>query len=190
MTARTHDAIAFVSLIKIATLNPPESLNLMTLVGSFVAADIGSLLPDIDQAGNDLWDILPAGDFLGKVFRRIFYKHRTLTHSLLGVFLIYHFSKWLLLEVLNTTFVNPWIILISLMIGYISHLLADSFTKEGLPLLFPLKFGFGIPPFEKLRIKTGGRIEKLVIFPGVWIFLFWFIYFHQEKLKYLIKLVD
>ncbi|MBN1168673.1 metal-dependent hydrolase [Candidatus Woesebacteria bacterium] len=189
MTSRTHDAIAFTSLTTIAALNPPESINLMTLVGGFVAADVGSLLPDMDQAGNDLWDILPAGEFLGKVFRRIFYKHRTLTHSFLGVFLIYTFFSWLLFKIFDPSFLDPGILLTSLMIGYVSHLLADCFTKEGLPLLFPFKWSFGIPPFERLRIKTGGKLEKYVLYPGIWLFLFWFIYLHQENLRRLFALV-
>lgn len=190
MTARTHDAIAFTSLIIISVLNPPGDINLMSLVGAFVAADVGSLIPDMDQAGNDLWDILPVGDFLGKVFRRTFYKHRTLSHSLIGLFLVYTFFNWFFFKVLDPTFINPQIMLTSLMIGYISHLVADSFTKEGIPLLFPIKWSFGIPPIEKLRIKSGGRIEQFIIFPAIWLFLFWFIYLHQDQLKDLVKLVS
>src|SRR3989338_7333367 len=83
MTARTHDAFAFASLLTVAVLFPPASLNLVTLVGGIVANIIGSLIPDMDQASNRLWDLLPAGDHLGKIFRRLFLKHRTLSHSLL-----------------------------------------------------------------------------------------------------------
>jgi membrane-bound metal-dependent hydrolase YbcI (DUF457 family) len=83
MTARTHDASAFASLVTVATLHPPKNLNLMTLVGSIIAADIGSLIPDLDDAGNRLWDLLPAGDRVGKMLRKIFFRHRTLSHSVI-----------------------------------------------------------------------------------------------------------
>ena len=78
--------------------------------------------------------------------------------------------------------VNISIIVNATMIGYLSHLIADSFTKEGLPLLFPIDVDFGIPPIESLRIKTGSWIEKALVFPGVLIFLIWFSIYHQSQL--------
>lgn len=190
MTARTHDAIAFASLITASVIYPPKSLNLMTLFAAVVAADVGTLIPDMDQAGNRLWDLLPAGDTVGKVFRRVFYKHRTISHSILGVFAIYRLLNWLLPKFLNPNFVNPMIILYSIMIGYISHLVADSFTKDGLPLLFPFRINFGIPPIKKLRITTGKWFENLVIFPGVWVYLIWLINAKQQVLISVLKLVS
>ena len=187
MTARTHDAFAFASLVTIAAYYPPESLNLMTLFASVVAADIGALIPDMDQAGNRLWDLLPAGDTLGKYFRRIFYKHRTITHSLIGVFVIYKGLGWLLPKLLNSTFVNPQVIFISIMIGCVSHLIADSFTKEGLPLFFPFKFEIGFPPISKLRITTGSWLENFIVLPGIAVYIIWFISVNQEQLISIIR---
>ena len=92
MTARTHDAFAFAGLITVATHFPPTSLNLTTLFAAVVGNIVGSLIPDMDQASNRLWDLLPAGDHLAKIFRRLFLKHRTLTHSFLGVFLIFNIN--------------------------------------------------------------------------------------------------
>ena len=148
MTARTHDAIAFASLITVAAFNPPENLTLTTSISAIVANIIGALIPDMDQATNRLWDLLPGGDYLGKIFRRIFLGHRTITHSLLGVYLIYQILNFILPRILNPAYVDIQIILASMMIGYISHLAGDALTKEGLPLLFPLKWHFGIPPFK------------------------------------------
>lgn len=190
MTARTHDAFAFASLVTVAAFYPPGSLNLMTLVVAVVAADIGSLMPDMDQAGNRLWDLFPAGDTVGKVFRRIFYKHRTLSHSLVGLLLIYKFFDWFLIKILNPEFINPEVILVSIMVGIVSHLLADSLTKEGLPLFFPLKFSVGFPPIEVLRIRTGKWIENLIIYPGAWVYLIIFIYLNQERLVGVLRLVN
>ena len=190
MTARTHDIIAFASLLTVAAYNPPESLNLATAVASVLAADIGALLPDIDSAGNRLWDLLPAGKTLGKVFRRIFYKHRTLTHSLLGVFIVYKALGFLLPKFINPSYFDPQIILVSVMVGYISHLVADSFTKDGLPLLFPFNFDFGLPPFKALRIRTGGWFEKVIIFPAVVILLLFIIVKENDRLISLVSLIN
>jgi inner membrane protein len=189
MTARTHDAFAFASLVTVAAYYPPESLTLFTLFACLVGNITGSLIPDMDQASNRLWDLLPAGDEVGKVFRRVFIKHRTLTHSLLGVFLIYKALEWLLPKFLNTNFVDVNVVFASIMIGYISHLVADSFTKDGLPLLFPFKITFGIPPISALRIKADSWIEKYAILPFVAIYLIWFININQARLIELIGLI-
>lgn len=189
MTARTHDAFAFASLVTVAAFYPPSSLNLLTLFAAIIGNNIGALMPDMDSAGNRLWDLLPAGNFLGRIFKRIFYKHRTLSHSFLGLFLIYKGLLWLLPKFLNPSFIDPKIVLYSVMIGYISHLLSDSLTKEGLPLLFPLKINFGIPPIASLRITTGKWVEKYLIFPGVWIGLIVFIYYNQGRLSEILRLV-
>lgn len=189
MTSRTHDLTSFASLVTIAANYPPASLNLTTAVVSLVGCTIGSLLPDIDQASNRLWDLLPAGNFLGKFLRNIFLAHRTLSHSLLGLFIFYKFIFLVLPKVLNPSFANIQIIGISIMIGYIAHLIADSFTEEGIPLFFPIMLKVGFPPIKALRIKTGGWIEKFVVFPGVLVYLVWFIVNNQERLLKIFKLV-
>jgi len=189
MTSRTHDAFAFASLVTVAAFFPPESLKLTTLIVSVIGADVGALLPDLDQAGNRLWDILPSGDNIGRIFRRIFYKHRTITHSIIGVFGIYKLLEWLLPKILNSSFIDPGIVLASIMIGYISHLVSDSFTEDGLPLLFPIDITIGIPPIKKLRIKTGKWFENFVFYPAIWVYLVWFIHTNQEKLLTVINLV-
>lgn len=189
MTARTHDAFALASLVTIAAFYQPENLNLTTFVAAIIVADVGSIIPDMDQASNKLWDLLPAGDQLGKIFRRIFLGHRTLSHSLLGVFVIYKLLKWLPFKVLNPSFIDPKIIFISVVIGYISHLVLDGFTKEGLPLLFPLRINFGIPLLKSLRIKAGTWIENIIVYPAIWIYLIWFINANKDKLIKVIELI-
>lgn len=189
MTGRTHDAIAFASIVTVGAFYPPESINLLTLIGAVIAADIGATVPDMDGGANRLWHLLPAGEKTGKVLRRIFYKHRTLSHSILGTFAVYKFLEWLLPKFLNPEFIDPQLILISVMVGYISHLLADSMTEEGLPLLFPLKITFGIPPIKSLRIKTGKWFENFVVYPGVWVYLIFFIRSNQPSIISLLRLV-
>ena len=175
MVSKTHNAIAFALLVTLTAFYPPSSLNLPTLIGAVVGNNIGALISDLDTSGNYLWGLLPQGKFLGKCLKNIFYKHRTITHSLLGTFLVYKFFEVVLFKLFNPDFVDPKIVLISIMIGFVSHLLADSLTEEGVPLLFPLKFTFGIPPIKKVRIKTGHWFENIVVFPLTWIFTFYII---------------
>lgn len=190
MTARTHDAFAFASLITVAVFYPPAALNLSTLFASVVGNIVGGLIPDMDTAGNRLWDLLPAGNFLGRVFRRVFYKHRTITHSLVGMYFIYRFLEWALPKLLNPAFVDAQIVLVSIMIGYASHLLADGLTEEGVPLLFPINFNFGFPPIKKVRLKTGKWFENFVVLPGVGLYIFWFIANHKDRLLDILKKVS
>ncbi len=175
MTGKTHDLIGFVSLVTLATISPPQSLTIYTFCASIVGNVVGSLLPDIDDAGNRLWDLLPAGNFVGRILRRVFYHHRTITHSLLGVFLVYKGLTWLLPRILNSAYIDPHIVFISIMVGYIAHLIADMLTKDGVPLLFPFKWYFGIPPLAFLRIRTGSFVENFLVFPGVVIYLIVFV---------------
>lgn len=189
MTARTHDAFAFASLITVAVFFPPAALNIPTLITALVANIIGSLIPDMDQASNRLWDLLPAGDRLAKVFRKVFLKHRTITHSVLGLYLMYAFLSWVLPKLLNPSYIYSDVVLVSMMVGYISHLIADSLTKDGLPLLFPLQWSFGFPPFRFLRITTGTWVEYWLILPLVGAYIFWFIGRYQNQFVSLLGLL-
>ncbi len=154
--------------------------NVPTLVVSLVGNIVGSLLPDIDQASNRLWDLLPGGNVLGGIFKNLFLAHRTISHSLLGVFLL-HELLWLVLpKIFNPNFIDAKIVYYSIMIGFVSHLFLDAFTKEGIPLFFPIKWKIGFPPVKQLRIETGKWFEKFVVFPGIIVFLIYFAIQKQE----------
>ena len=189
MNARTHDAVAFASLVTVAVANPPQELTVMTIFVALIGNIVGALIPDMDQASNRLWDLFPAGNVVGKVFRRALYKHRTLSHSLLGAFLLFKLLSWLLPKFLNPTFVDVQIVLWSIMIGFFSHLLADSVTKDGLPLFFPIDLDIGFPPIRALRITTGKWVENLIVLPGVGVYTVWFIFRHQAELAAILNLV-
>ncbi len=190
MTGRTHDAIAFASLVTAAAISPPEQLNVATATAAIVVNIIGATLPDIDQSTNRLWDFLPGRDFVGKLFRPLFLGHRNLTHSLLGVFLVYYGLGFILPRILNPVYVEINIIYAAMMIGYVSHLVGDAVTKEGLPLLFPFRWRFGFPPISALRITTGKWIENIVILPGTAAYVFWFIGNHHGEFVKLLKLIS
>lgn len=55
----------------------------------------------------------------------------------------------------------------------LSHLFADMFTNKGIPLLFPYKIFFGLPPkpFDGARVATGKWFENTIIFPAVTLLL-------------------
>lgn len=148
-------------------LNPAE-YGPATFAAVLVISSLGSLLPDIDSAGGDIWHTLPFGHTIGKISDPIL-AHRNITHSILGFALItYGFN--LLLNLAPTYWgLNTHYILIALIAGYGSHLVADMITVEGIPLLWPIQKMFGIPPkpFDGVRIVTGKWFENLVIFPAV-----------------------
>lgn len=181
MTGRTHEAFAFASLLTVAAIAPPSAVNVPTVLLAVVATTVGCLLPDMDQATNKLWGLLPAGDFMGKIFRRIFWSHRTLSHSLLGMYIFYKLFNFLLPILFNSNVIYNDIILSSLMIGYFSHLLADALTRDGIPLFFPFRLQVGFPPVSWLRIKTDGFVERFLILPGLLVYVVWIIYSFQDK---------
>lgn len=163
--ARTHEVYAFGALLTAMVYVAPSEIGWVTLLAVMVANLVGALLPDIDQASNRLWDMLPGGNLIGKVLKNLFLSHRTITHSILGVVLVYKGLEWLTPRILNPSFVDTNLVIMAVMIGYLSHLALDGLTEEGLPLLFPIKEKFGFPPIKSWRIKTGKWFENWVIFP-------------------------
>jgi inner membrane protein len=189
MTARTHDVIAFATLITTAAYYPPTNISITTALTCLIGCVIGALIPDLDQASNRLWDLLPAGNIIGKLFRNLFLHHRTLSHSILGIYLFYLLLSFIIPRLLNPQFVDFKIVLISVMIGLTSHIVADMFTKDGIPLFFPFSLKIGFPPFKILRVTTGNFIEKFIIFPGITIYILWFIIAKKEVFLSLVKLI-
>jgi inner membrane protein len=136
---------------------------------------LGALLPDIDHPGSLLgrrcW-------FISYPLHRCF-GHRSITHSLLAVLLlavtcIALGSTGIALYSSQGASVSPVLLntlhlaLFSLLFGYIMHLLADSLTKEGIPLLWPYEKRYGLLPFTSLRFRTGTWVEYLLL----WSFIF------------------
>lgn len=175
MIARTHDVGAVALLLTTAVWLELGQLSTATIIVCLIANQIGALLPDVDQASNQLWDLLPADKFLGRILNKLFGTHRTISHSILGIFIVYQVSLWLLPKLFNKEFINPIIVFWALIIGYLSHLILDMLTEDGVPLLFPIKWKFGLPPIKKLRIKSGKGIEKFIIFPLILVYIIWFL---------------
>lgn len=190
MTGRTHDLAAFTALT-LVFINLPElpQISLATAIAAFGANFIGGLFPDIDQPTSDFWDNFRLGPFVAKVVCPALGGHRNISHSLLGIFLIGFGSKfvfWFIASILTLN-IDPYIVWQAFMIGVISHIIMDLPTKAGVPLLWPFKWVFGIPPVKWLRITSGKFVENFIIFPGL---LFWtghMLYTHQDKVLLFVR---
>ena len=120
-----------------------------SLVILYIGATIGALIPDIDHVNSKISHHLKP---LSKLINLLGIKHRGLTHSILGVLIFGFLTKKLVA-------IN-WItagLYYSLLLGYISHLVADMFNPSGIPLLFPIKFRFKFGS----NITTGGWQENI-----------------------------
>ncbi len=167
MKARTHDLAAITGLtIVVIVVSPLPPLHLATVLVALLANQLGGIAPDIDQPTAPFWRNLPIGGIVGRMIGKMLGGHRFLTHSLVGLALVGYVLHWLLL------FLQPimphvqveyvwW----AFMIGMLSHLIMDSFTKEGVPWLLPIPIKFGFPPLKRLRVTTGKAVENFGIFP-------------------------
>jgi len=184
MTARTHDLAAFTALV-IAFVHVPEvpSVSVPTLILAFGANFLGGLLPDIDQPTSDFWDNFRLGPFVAKVVCPALGGHRHISHSFLGIGAFALLSHWLLEWVAQVVLLdlNPELIWYAFMIGIGSHIIMDMPTKLGVPLLWPWKFKFGIPPFKSWRVVTGEFAEKYMFFPVLLFSSGYLLYTHQER---------
>jgi len=162
MTARTHDLAAVTAFTVYLLTVPPQPMTLSTLLVAVLANQIGGIAPDIDQPTAPFWRNLPVGRFFGRIFDKLLGGHRFITHSLLGVAL-FSGLVYLLLQALHPIIpsVDTQLVLVAFVIGMLSHLLTDTFTKEGVPWLLPIPVKFGLPPLKSARLTTGKFGETL-----------------------------
>lgn len=185
MTQRTHDLTAFVAVSYYFLSQPQAILNWETTIGIGIATIIGALIPDIDNVASPAWKnkILP---WEGLATREFLEGHRHLSHSLLGV-IIFSIIIYFFLNLISLPRLVIMPVMTAFVLGYFSHLIVDSLTREGVPWLFPIPWHLGFPPFKFLRIKTGGLIEKFLIFPLLLIFLVAVYTVYRHNLIILIK---
>jgi inner membrane protein len=165
MTGRTHDLAAFTALTITLVVLPVPHISLATALVAFGANMIGGLAPDLDQPSAKLYSEIRGGSILAKVIDPLLGSHRLLSHSFLGMALFGFVANFLLEAAKGVLLVDMHIVWWSFMIGVVSHLLMDTLTKEGVPWLFPLPIKFGFPPLSFFRVKTGGFVEKSIVFP-------------------------
>lgn len=176
MIARTHDVAAATLLMGVVLAQPLNSVTLATAVTALIANQIGGIAPDIDQPTAPFWRNLPIGGIFGRFIGRMMGGHRFLSHSIIGLAL-FGFLANLLLNILQPIMprVDTGLVWWAFMLGMLSHLIMDSFTKEGVPWLLPIPIKFGFPPLRRLRITTGKKAEHFVVLPlllliAVWLF--------------------
>ena len=187
MTGKTHRIIGIIAggSYFLATAKPEYQP--ATLGAVIVASYLGSLIPDADDASADIWSTLPFGHTVGKISDPIL-KHRNLSHSILGI-AIYLLVLFLILQSVPSYWnILIFPVLISSTVAYASHLLADALTVQGIPILWPWRRNFGIPPkpFHGIRIQTGEWFENLVIFPIINLALIIIVYSNWQTIKSLI----
>jgi inner membrane protein len=127
-------------------------------------ATLGALLPDLDAASSLLQNASIKGVQplvpLGQVLHRR-YGHRGYLHSLSALARVGFLSSPLLLLDIALWF-WPWV---SLLLGYLSHLLGDACTKSGVPLFWKANAlkqqSFHLLP-KPLRLTTGSQAEEAV----------------------------
>jgi membrane-bound metal-dependent hydrolase YbcI (DUF457 family) len=176
MIARTHDVAAITLLAAIVLSQPLRTVTLATAIAALIANQLGGIAPDIDQPTAPFWRNLPIGGIFGKFVGKMMGGHRFLSHSLIGLFL-FGIAAELLLSLFHPIMpkVNTDLVWWAFMIGVVSHLIMDSFTKEGVPWLLPIPIKFGFPPIKHLRVTTGKGVEKFIVLPvligiGIWLF--------------------
>lgn len=187
MTGRTHDLAAFTTLVYIISVYPLHSFSLGTVFVSFSANMIGGLTPDIDQPTADLWHKLPAGGLYSRLFTPLLGGHRYISHSIAGIILFGFLAKIILNAASRVVLVDMNIVWWCFMIGFLSHIFMDLFTKEGVPLFFPIPIKIGIPPIAFFRIKTGGFLEKSFVFPLLIVINIYIFYTNYHKFLDFIK---
>lgn len=170
MTARTHDLAAITAINLVVVTFPVPQMSLSTALASIGMCFIGGLAPDFDNSTSKFWEKVPAGSILGKLIDPLF-AHRHISHSILGL---------VIFTLILNYFIKTDVIIFAFIIGYLSHLIMDTLTTEGVPWLFPIPYHIGFPPYKQYRVKTGKFVEKFVIFPSLFLLNAYFFvnYYH------------
>jgi len=72
--------------------------------------------------------------------------------------------------------VVPTLPFLGFVAGYVSHLILDSLTTEGVPWLFPVPVYLGFPPWPGLRVRTSSLAEQFIAMPALLTSIGWIGY--------------
>lgn len=151
MTGRTHFVVganvAWTALLFGATV---PWLAIFALIGG-----IGGLLPDIDTRKSELSHA--TGGLTRMFFVDLLFRHRSATHSLLGILLVAVVSS-------SSISLHPLLPLI-ITSGYASHPFIDGFNPQGCEYLYPNKNNYRLIP-RFLCVDTGGWVDHSLFFFG------------------------
>lgn len=187
MTGKTHQLIGFASVYCVALFTGVSGLNTQTFIAAIMLISLGSLTPDLDNEKNRIYTLVPIGQrTLSEVFERVFGKHRSVSHSILGIVILGYISRWLIFQIPEANGFNFDYLWYSFMIALIAHIGADMYTKDGVPLLWPLKITFYGIPFKPLRIRTGSWVEFVVVEGSVLVLIAVMTYLYWSNLTSLL----
>ncbi|MBE3582074.1 MAG: metal-dependent hydrolase [Thermoanaerobacteraceae bacterium] len=141
----------------LAAGSKPETLALVAGV-----AGAAALLPDIDSPRSYIGSRVPAS-----VGVKLVAGHRGVFHSLLAA-AVFGLALFLYLRFRAGAYT---FLALPFAAGYVSHLLLDALTPEGVPFLWPLKLRFGFP-----LVGTGGFIERWVVIPALLVLFCFLLY--------------
>ncbi len=133
-------------MTKVPSYTPDVAMIGAGLLGTL----IGSLLPDIDSPNSQIGQLVPlVSHTIGRVFG-----HRTITHNLFfilsWVYLAYRTEQHILWAL-------AWAVFI--------HILMDSFSRQGVPWLYPIirkKVSFGW-----YRVKRRSKLSRVILFVAI-----------------------
>lgn len=160
MKGGSHAICGLAAVVLAARLVPlAPSLPDAVLIGG--VAVIGALLPDLDSDEATIRQVSGTARSSGCVGRIIsgimglLGGHRgALTHSLLA---------WLLASLLALVYFHGNVLGVGFSLGYLSHLVADALTVEGIPLVWPFwRKRICLLP-SVLAIRTGGWREYVAM---------------------------
>ena len=156
MNYKTHRVGGICSGIIASTLLISKDISFNNLLASGIivyGASIGCCIPDIDKSTSKIGRkplIKPISLMIQKMFG-----HRTITHSLimsLFTSLILLFSTYYVKGPVHFLYSN---FIIGCCVGYLSHLLLDSMTVEGIPIFYP----FVKKNYRICKFRTGKSEE-------------------------------
>lgn len=139
---------------KITATSTPESF--IGVASVMAGAFLGSVLPDIDHKNS----------FIGRRLKVISFAlhhtvgHRGLTHSPLFIIALSTILSLFVLQLSGFTKLISFLFVLGLFFGMLSHLIMDSLTKGGIPLLYP----FSKKHYSIGKFKTGGIGEYIASF--------------------------
>lgn len=152
MDGNTHKIIGVCSGLCAALITNQTALPAIALIGSSFA---GSLIPDIDEPHSLVGRHVPGFSHALKVI----FEHRGAIHTpftmILTTALIYFILKpWCPVEYISAITIG-WVV------GYLSHLILDTITPQGIMWYFP--FSKWYTSFQSSRFVTGTGVFATIL---------------------------
>lgn len=166
MTGKTHIVggvcLATASSYFLHICEPTSSVEFVTWGLTYAAPSvIGALSADFDHWNSKISNVNILTKLLSIIIR-IVCGHRGMLHSPFFVILLSMLFGYLYAYVCPIALVGN--MMIGFLVGYISHLILDLLTAQGLPLLFPFTWEDGRPKkYSFFSFKENGLFEFLLM---------------------------